>query len=334
MNYLWTGQQECYGMNGSVIPCHNSGQDAEFQTGIPWPSQRFSVCGNLVADNLTGLKWLKNANHSEFPLNWQEALDFIAGMNQDKVEDCIDWRLPNRRELRSLLAFNTRKPALPENHPFENVFLNWYWTSTTAAINPVYAWYIHMEGARMFYGRKDQYYLFWPVCGKGSDIIPSTGQKKCYDAAGKEIPRNKTGQDGELQLGFAWPDPRFVVEQSIVKDRLTSLIWLKNADFSLKKMNWGEAIDLTKNLAQNLSEKDMNWRLPSINELESLVDCSQHSPALPFDHPFENVRDIYWSSTTSFFEPDWAWVLYLNKGATGVGIKKQRDFYLWPVASQ
>lgn len=334
MNYLWTGQQECYDTDGSVIPCLNSGQDAEFQTGIQWPSQRFSVCGNLVVDNLTGLKWLKNANHSEFPLNWQEALDFIAGMNQDKEEGCIDWRLPNRRELRSLLAFNTRKPALPKNHPFENVFLNWYWTSTTAAINPVYAWYIHMEGARMFYGRKDQYYLFWPVCGKGSDIIPSTGQKNCYDAAGKEIPRNETGQDGELQLGFAWPEPRFVVEQSIVKDRLTSLIWLKNADFSLKKMNWGEAIDLTKNLAQNLPEKDMNWRLPSINELESLVDCSQHSPALPFDHPFENVRDVYWSSTTSFFEPEWAWALYLNKGATGVGFKKQRDFYLWPVASQ
>ena len=39
---------------------------------------------------------------------------------------------------------------------------------------------------------------------------------------------------------------------------------------------------------------------------ESLVDCSEHSPALPPSHPFRDVREGYWSSTTSMFEPDWA----------------------------
>ena len=38
-------------------------------------------------------------------------------------------------------------------------------------------------------------------------------------------------------------------------------------------------------------------------------------------------------SLSSFFEPDWAWALYLNKGATGVGFKKEDGFHLWPVAS-
>ena len=60
---------------------------------------------------------------------------------------------------------------------------------------------------------------------------------------------------------------------------------------------------------------------------------SRHTPALPLDHPFKNVRDVYWSSTTSFFEPDWAWALYLNKGATGVGFKQEKTFHLWPVAA-
>lgn len=332
--YFWTGQVACYDMNGIIIPCLNSGQDGEYRTGIPWPAQRFSVNDNLVLDNLTGLQWLKNANLGQFPITWQESLDFIAGMNLDKIEGRTDWRLPNRRELRSLMAFETRKPALPKNHPFENVFLNWYWTSTTAAIHPGYAWYIHMEGARMFYGRKDQYYLFWPVCGMGSDIIPSTGQKNCYDTAGKEISGNETGQDGELQLGFTWPEPRFVVQQSTVKDLMTGLTWLKNADISLKTMNWDEALDQVKNLVRYLPETGMDWRLPTINELESLVDCSRHSPALPADHPFENVRDVYWSSTTSFFESDWAWALYFKKGATGVGFKQQDGFHIWPVASK
>ena len=74
-----------------------------------------------------------------------------------------------------------------------------------------------------------------------------------------------------------------------------------------------------------------DWRLPNINELESLVDCSTHSPALPSPHPFTELRDGYWSSTTSYFETDWAYVLYLKKGACGVGHKPGKSFFAWPV---
>jgi len=331
--YLWTGQAACYDVNGIIVPCRNSGQDGEFQTGTPWPAQRFAAHGALVLDTLTGLQWLKNANPGEFPVTWQEAFDYISRMNREKVEGRTDWRLPNRRELRSLMAFETRKPALPANHPFENVFLNWYWTSTTAAIHPGYAWYVHMEGARMFYGRKDQYYLFWPVCGQAENGISATGQNKCYDTEGNEISCRGTSQDAELQMGLAWPDPRFIVQQAVVLDKLTGLYWLRDADAISTTMDWAEALDYVKKTALNIPEMPMNWRLPTINELESLVDCSQHTPALPADHPFENVRDVYWSSTTSFFDPAWAWALYFNKGATGVGFKQQQGFHLWPVAS-
>lgn len=59
--------------------------------------------------------------------------------------------------------------------------------------------------------------------------------------------------------------------------------------------------------------------MPAINELEALVDWAAQSPALPSGHPFDDLQDIYWSSTTSLFEPDWAWALYLEKGPTGIG---------------
>lgn len=321
-------------MDGITIPCEESGQDGESRTGIAWPEKRFSVADELVLDNLTGLEWLKNANPAEFPVTWQEALDYVALMNREKRAGHTDWRLPNRRELRSLMAFEARKPALPAEHPFENVFLGWYWTSTTAAIHPGYAWYVHMEGARMFYGRKDQYYLFWPVCGQGKNVLPATGQQKCYDTGGNSIPCSGTGQDGELQFGVSWPAPRFAVQQKTVLDRLTGLYWLQDAEAAAGTMNWGQALQYVKHLDVNLPESSVAWRLPTINELESLVDCSQHTPALPSGHPFANVRDVYWSSTTSFFEPDWAWALYFNKGATGVGFKRQDGFHLWPVASR
>jgi len=333
-NYFWTGQHECYDSNGNIVACTNSGQDAEFQSGISWPDPRFEVNDNLVLDNLTGLQWHKNANICEYPVTWEEAFDYLSKMNKERIEGRHDWRLPNRRELRSLLSFDTRKPALPSRHPFENVFLNWYWTSTTAAISPAYAWYIHMEGARMFFGRKDQFYLFWPVCGRSNGEMPTSGQNKCYNSDGNEMPCQGTNQDGDLQIGKHWPKPRFITLQNIVLDKLTGLYWLKNANIHPSQINWTDALNYSKKFVLDVPNNDLQWRLPTINELESLVDCSQHNPALPVDHPFENVKDVYWSSTTSFFEPDWAWALYLNKGATGVGFKQKQDFHLWLVASQ
>ena len=135
-------------------------------------------------------------------------------------------------------------------------------------------------------------------------------------------------------MGLAWPGSRFETRQATVLDKLTGLYWLQDADVSPGTMNWREALYYVKNLEVPLPETSMRWRLPTINELESLVDCSRHSPALPVEHPFENVRDTYWSSTSSFFEPAWAWALYLHKGATGVGFKQEAGFHLWPVASQ
>jgi hypothetical protein len=74
-----------------------------------------------------------------------------------------------------------------------------------------------------------------------------------------------------------------------------------------------------------------NWRLPNIRELESLVDLSRHSPALPADLPFAQVADGYWSSTTSIYEKRYAWVFYPRDGAVGVGYKPLPEFCAWAV---
>jgi hypothetical protein len=51
-------------------------------------------------------------------MNWQESFNFINQMNQENALGYSDWRLPNRRELRSLMSYQTRLPALPDGHPF------------------------------------------------------------------------------------------------------------------------------------------------------------------------------------------------------------------------
>ncbi len=322
--YLQTGQTVCYDDEGREIACDGTGQDAEFRRGIVWPEPRFEPRDETVVDRLTGLVWLRNANPTEFPMPWSEALEYVHTMNRQKAFGLNDWRLPNRREFRSLMSHQTRKPALPEGHPFRNVFLGWYWTSTSAAINHAYAWYIHMEGARMFYGAKEQYFLVWPVGGEGARVLPATGQRDCFAVDGGRMPCAGSGQNGEHRLGAEWPAPRFEPAGDAVLDRLTGLRWRMDADLTKRQVTWREALSVVNNLGDG-------WRIPNINELESLVDCSRYGPALPEDHPFQNVQEGYWPSTTSFFETDWAWALYLEKGAVGVGQKRGAYFHVWPV---
>jgi len=326
--FPWTGQTTCHDQQGVEMPCEGSGQDAEFRRGRPWPQPRFSVAGDRVTDLLTGLQWPRKANYADFPLQWNEALAFIVAMNEQKALGFDDWRLPNRRELRSLISMQTRKPALPEGHPFTDVFPGWYWTSTSAAIAPDHAWYVSLDGGRMFYGGKDQSFLVLPVRGQGHGVLPKTGQTQCYDAQGEQIPCAGSGQDGEWQIGAPWPSPRFQQLEDGVLDRLTDLVWWPRGDFAPNPVNWREALQRVAEIDRN----ERRWRLPNINELESLVDCARARPALPEDAPFTDLRDVYWSSTTSLYEPDWAWALYLEKGAVGVGQKNLPEFYVWPVS--
>ncbi len=317
--YLRTGQVTCHDAAGSRIDCIGSGQDGAFQHGVPWPEPRFIREGESVRDQLTGLVWCRNANLAEFPLMWQEGLDYVAQMNRRQTLGYSDWRLPNRHELRSLISHQTRRPALPEDQPFTHIFNGWYWSSTTAAISPSHAWYVNMDGGRMFYGGKDQSFMVWPVRGQGNGILTVTGQTRCYTGSGDVIPCVGTGQDAEFSSGCPWPSPRFQVLPEGVVDRLTNLCWRQVAAPE-GPVSWEQALSAAP-----------GWRLPNINELESLIDCSRHSPALPAGHPFSGLQDVYWSSTTSLYEPDWAWALYLDKGAVGVGQKRQARFHAWLV---
>jgi hypothetical protein len=183
----------------------------------------------------------------------------------------------------------------------------------------------------MFYGRKEQEYLCWPVCGAGNGLLPRTGQRRCVDAGGVVVDCRGRGQDGELQTGAPWPEPRFTVTGEVVRDRLTGLAWARRADPGGEPVAWQEALDRVSAWNDEHGTAQLAWRLPTINELASLVDCDAHSPALPAGHPFIGLQDGYWSATTSFFECDWAWVLYLDKGACGVGHKPGRTFFVWPV---
>ena len=167
--------------------------------------------------------------------------------------------------------------------------------------------------------------------------VEKTGQNLCWNSDGNAIGCEGTGQDGELQKGVAWPNPRFTDNaDGTVTDHLTGLIWLKNANCFGQKY-WAPALNDCNSL--NSGECDLSdgssegdWRLPNVRELHSLVDYGMNGPALPSGHPFENAQSYdYWSSTyitgntigaawsVSFFQGD------VNSTATN------NNGYVWPV---
>lgn len=300
-----TDQTQCFDPDGKAIPCQRTGQDGETRTGAPWPEPRFTDQGQGVLDNLTGLMWTKDANPEEFPLSWDEALAAVEAMNRDQAHGYSDWRLPTRPQLFSLISHTEINPALPKGHPFENVFAGYYWTSDSCARFLNQAWYVHLGGARVFSGMKHGSYMVWPV----REDEPGSGRKTDPSA------------------------DRFITHENWAEDSLTGLGWMQTSSLPAKPVSWPQALHIVRKLNEDKALGFNDWRLPNIRELDSLIDLTAHTPALSPGRPFPHVELGYWSSTTSVYDPSYAWVLYTRDGRIGVGFKTGEDFFAWPVRS-
>ena len=144
--------------------------DGALQVGVAWPTIRFTDNGDgTITDELTGLVWMKNAD-CWGTMSWAAALSKISALNGPSgctgyTGTHSDWRLPNRRELRSLVDYGRYSPALPSGHPFTGVQTGFYWSSTTYANNTSYAWYVYLSDGYVSYGFKTGSYYVWPVRG-------------------------------------------------------------------------------------------------------------------------------------------------------------------------
>ena len=334
LNLPQTGQTTCYNEGGEIIACDNTGQDGDWQAGVPWPKPRF-VSGtgteaDCMIDNLTGLLWPKNGDLAGGTKAWQDSLDYANGLTSLCGHN--DWSLPNIVELRSLVNDEEADNAVWLNtQGFNNVRgAGYYRSSSTNAYGTSYAWVV--DNGIVYDDHKFEKGYVLPVRAlqpASAVDLPRTGQTMCYDTDGEVIDCAGTGQDGELQTGVAWPSPRFSVSGECVTDNLTGLMWTKDANrFGLQ--TWQTALN---------SANDMglcgftDWRLPNVNELRSVIDYSKYSPALPASPPFINVQPaFYWSSSTTAFYPQGAWTVYMLYGVVHYNTKDSGSF-VWPVRS-
>ena len=108
-----------------------------------------------------------------------------------------------------------------------------------------------------------------------------------------------------------------------ITDTKTGLTWMKDANL-FGKLPWVEAV-------KKCTELSEGWRLPERFELESLLDLTQHAPALPEDHPFINVQSyLCWSGTSYVGSTNYAWTVYIYYGSVDF-YDKSFNFCVWPV---
>ena len=142
--------------------------------------------------------------------------------------------------------------------------------------------------------------------------LPKTGQTKCYNATGSEMNCSGTGQDGEIQAGVDWPDPRFVVNGDCVTDKLTGLIWAKNENLAGSTKTWQGTLDYIASLNSSGGLCGYtDWRLPNVNELGSFINSGE-SNALNwlYDQGFNNIQFChYWTSSTGADNSNSAWYI-------------------------
>lgn len=299
-----TGQTKCY--NDTVeIPCPAEGsafygQDAQY-AGL---ARSYKDLGSgMIQDNVTGLVWEQKTNFdavanyadphdADNQYTWcdpdpntnggdqgacgdHDTKDFIDQLNNDYFGGYNDWRMPTIKELASLVDWGRWRPAIdPVFAATTNVGYQYFSSTTTAG------WAGAAYNISFAYG--------------GIDGNNTTGTTKTIDRY--YYARAVRGGQSPSLIN------RFVDNNDgTVSDIVTGLMWQQA---TAGPMNWQAALAYAEGLG---FAGHNDWRLPTVNELISMMDYSR-SPNIDvsfFPDTKCDYDDHYWSSTTNLLHEGW-----------------------------
>lgn len=165
--------------------------------------------------------------------------------------------------------------------------------------------------------------------------VLQTGQVKSYTEDGSIVTDGSLKDDGYYQAGKVRSYSR---SGDVVKDNATGLKWQDNESIQKRwvtQENYddGNYSDTSGDTATTYCEETLvleghnDWRLPSIQELQTLVDNSQYHSSVT-QEVFEHISPSYhWSSTTFFGDVRLARGVYFNDGHSNFFIKSN-NFYV------
>lgn len=166
---LNSGQDKCYSQVGVEVDCAGTGQDGETQSGV---ALDYTDNGNgTITDDSTGLVWEKlddsnldgdaGIHDKDRTYTFAAANEKVATFNTFSFGGRNDWRIPNVRELASILNYGKYSPAV------SGVFhssctsgcktttcsctgtMTPYWSSTPYANLKAYSWMVSFVDGQM-----------------------------------------------------------------------------------------------------------------------------------------------------------------------------------------
>ena len=306
-----TGQTQVFYPAGA----HNLGDDGARQVGYPVTGSRYQDNGDgTVTDRGTGLMWEKYDSGTK--RTWEGAFLRVASLNQQEFAEYRDWRLPNVRELYSLVDLGRSYPAI--SPLFTTVKTDGgYWGSTTYAdlingrtcyqvdFNEGLAGWINMENPAEDSGYVRAVRSLLPEAGTWG--FPRTGQTNIiHYPCGCDL-----GDDGAVQAGYpAGQGQRFADNgDGTVTDRASRLIWQKTDSAQLPvgeysgRLTWEEAFEYVREMNIRKVCGYDQWRLPNYQELSSLFDYSHFWPAVAPVFQGFTVAEDHWTSTSRHRNP-------------------------------
>ena len=320
-----TGQTACYNVAGEVITCPSPGDALYGQDGnytINSPSYtKLDGSGNvlpdsaaswvMVRDNVTGLIWEnktddgtihdKNNTYTWYdptapnqgaPGDGTDTKDFLDALNSASFGGYSDWRLPTIKELGTIVNYSISYPGpMIDAGYFPNTAASRYWSSTTNAYNTLNACFVDFN-----YGYDYSYYKYYDgyvrAVRGGQSVSLDHLTIGSFDSAGIEM------------VAEAYTDT-----DSTVTDTSTGLMWQRVGSPDIQ--TWEQALAYCEALDIG---GYTDWRLPTIKELQSLVDYSRYSPALNTAYFPNTAASRYWSSTAYTPNTSYAWFVDFKYG--------------------
>lgn len=153
--------------------------------------------------------------------------------------------------------------------------------------------------------------------------IKKTGQTKSYNTQGVKVKDGSLKDDGFYQKG---KQPHYSRDdkKEIVIDYLTHLMWQDDLRTKNVQKQWEEAIAYCSEL-RHAGYND--WRLPSLEELNSIVDRSKES-ALDSAYFKNNSALSYWTRTSDVQTYDTAFTVAFELYGSNYSLDRRESHYV------
>lgn len=191
------------------------------------------------------------------------------------VDGTGGWRLPSRIELASLVDYTKTTPSI-DSDAFPDTSPENFWTASEVGIGTGLVYLVFFDNGHTTYATPD--YEYRARCVRGEPTQPAV---------------------------------RYDVANGVVHDVSSELSWQRQ--IPSERVGWVEATDYCKALA--LDPEHGPWRLPSINELQTLVLESQN-PSIDTAAFPNTPSEYFWSSSTVTDDATRAWTTFFTNGST------------------